>query len=786
VPATKITDPGGSNGAILLRSGGSWAQLAIGSTGQQLQVRSDGTLKHTSQKSVPVFVFGAVADAVNATDGAMTSGSTTLTVSGVTSAHIGMSIVVHGAGASGAPLKTTIAPGTTTGSAVLSASASTTVSGTEVTWGTDNSAAFQAGSNANVMVDVPDGNYLVLSGIAPDSTPRALRYSGSGKGRTTIYFPGDVDSLARCAANYATAINVTSNVAVGDSTLQLTSTTTLRKGDVLRLRSEGAWDSTLTDTSVTPKKGEWVRIASVDSSTQVTLASPTDDSYLTADTARVDKMTFNRGSLVENITFHNCTPDYSSTRGGVLDIRQSQGALIRNCTFEQGVGAQVLFYEAIDSEVQNCKFVDGYAVSASAGIALGYGVLFNSNSFNCWVRDSIVLRGHGVCTTSAGTSNYGVPRHCGAIKCTAIWPYNQPFHTHEQGRYIKFINCTVQGGAGTTAGGFVDGVGCYAKDMLVDGMVIENLPHNAINVQHHGERCTIRNVFIRNCAGGIDINEKDCRVENPDIANIVAAAAPGDVHAGYGVRIRDVTGAIIKGGVISDVAGAGIVNGDSTDSAIGSDVLLRNTGGYGLYHEQNPVSAKWQNMRSVNTASGLTNKLDSIVGMRNAFIAPTGPGFPVNASSAAVAANKMYWDRWEAPCDMNIASIAFPLDVASGSDDTCAVAILDASGNRLAKSADNVAGKLNTGAGAWVSVPLTANYMVRQGQVYYLAIAFGGTVGAALRLRQPNLPDFMAANLGTGAGQRDQAVTSGVTSAIGAGPHTPTTSVVPFLKAVPA
>ena len=98
--------------------------------------------------------YGAKGDGKIVADGAMTSGSASLactTSSPFASSDVGKAIMVKGAGPSGVTtLVTTITGFTDSGHVTLSASASTTVSGATVLWGTDDTTAFQNAVNAAV------------------------------------------------------------------------------------------------------------------------------------------------------------------------------------------------------------------------------------------------------------------------------------------------------------------------------------------------------------------------------------------------------------------------------------------------------------------------------------------------------------------------------------------------------------------------------------------------------------------------------------------------------------
>src|SRR6266568_6779413 len=84
--------------------------------------------------------YGAKGDGKTITDGAITTGTATLTSAsaGFTSADVGKQITVNGAGASAANLNTTISGFTNTTTVTLATNAGTTVSGATFFYGTDD------------------------------------------------------------------------------------------------------------------------------------------------------------------------------------------------------------------------------------------------------------------------------------------------------------------------------------------------------------------------------------------------------------------------------------------------------------------------------------------------------------------------------------------------------------------------------------------------------------------------------------------------------------------------
>jgi hypothetical protein len=113
--------------------------------------------------------YGAKGDGRTVTDGAMTSGSATLTsaTAGFTSADVGKVIQVKGAAATGVTtLVTTISAFTNSTTVTLAASAATTVSSAQVMLGTDDTASIQSAINA------------------------AVTWARANSGAVTVFFPG--------------------------------------------------------------------------------------------------------------------------------------------------------------------------------------------------------------------------------------------------------------------------------------------------------------------------------------------------------------------------------------------------------------------------------------------------------------------------------------------------------------------------------------------------------------------------------------------------------------------
>jgi len=153
--------------------------------------------------------YGAKGDGKTITDGAITTGTATLTSAsaGFTSADVGKQITVNGAGASAANLNTTISGFTNTTTVTLATNAGTTVSGATFFYGTDDttpianarSAAHSAGGGTVVypFAVYISGNQTLYSNVLDDLCGSTIKLKA---GANTDLFSAQTSSINLSAA----------------------------------------------------------------------------------------------------------------------------------------------------------------------------------------------------------------------------------------------------------------------------------------------------------------------------------------------------------------------------------------------------------------------------------------------------------------------------------------------------------------------------------------------------------------------------------------------------------
>ena len=207
--------------------------------------------------------YGAKPDRTTRTDGAITTGTATLTsASGTfTSADVGKPLTVTGAGTAGVPLVTTISAVTSATQVTLAANAATTVSGASYTYGTDNRAAIQLAltdskTAGRGCVYAPAGSYGV-SGTATCPTDNTIPCALAIAGGTMLMGDGPYASEIYLLAGATDQCNILMNwygSAIGGNDQHITIRDLSVNGNSINQtaanRHEGLWFSHMRDLTV--------------------------------------------------------------------------------------------------------------------------------------------------------------------------------------------------------------------------------------------------------------------------------------------------------------------------------------------------------------------------------------------------------------------------------------------------------------------------------------------------------------------------------------------------------
>jgi hypothetical protein len=273
--------------------------------------------------------------------------------------------------------------------------------------------------------------------------PAGVALKGAGPGMTRLLQYYTANTFIRSVGSLGTAVALTVDATPPNTiTLTMTSTSGLAAGDTLMLRSEAvAYSATGTG-----KRGEYRRIRSVDSATVVTLWAPPRDNYLVSDTASVQKVTFNKGNGISDLTVVNPTPN--SNQQNAVEFAICLDPHVSNVQFESIDSAGVLLTGTFGGDVDGCKFTDQPDRVNFATPEFGYGIDARNATENLTVRGIVGRRLRHLFTTTthhSGTSTvYGIPRAI-TVQGIATEMLGPAFDTHPAAEDVIFSGCVVNG-----------------------------------------------------------------------------------------------------------------------------------------------------------------------------------------------------------------------------------------------------------------------------------------------------------------------------------------------------
>jgi hypothetical protein len=385
-----------------------------------------------------VKAFGALGDAKTVSDGAITSGQTTLTSAsaGFTATDVGKSVGIAGAGAAGASLVTTITVFTNSTTVTVGVAAGTTVTNANVCWGTDNTTAINnAFTTAGVLgatIDFPAGGYI----HATDALrPLALqRLRGEGATVTTFYPMGlNSGNGQNDGIRVTNAWNAYTN---GLTVSDLTVDGTWQRGTAAGMTLQGIHNLALERCQVKNTNGFGIYIASINSSGVLGLGTQwkharIKDMYIT--NSRLND-NFGGGGGVDCI-FDRCWSDAPVTNG--FDYTNMNDVWFHACRVTATTGTPTAF--ASDFGMQGAHYID--CIAAGAGIQYGFTVTDNTASASS--------QGHAFDITYSGC-------HVRSIAVNPFWLKSNGVGQHVDRVTINRCDITSTAAAGIYAQGCQD------------------------------------------------------------------------------------------------------------------------------------------------------------------------------------------------------------------------------------------------------------------------------------------------------------------------------------------
>lgn len=561
---------------------------------------------------------------------------------------------------------------------------------------------------------------------------------------------------------------LTANALPGDQTLTLSSTSSITSSDYLQLGSDAIYsdppDDGVNAVDLTVRRGEVVRVASVDSGTQVTLYGFVRDTYNTSDSASVRMLTFVEGVGVRDLSIINSDPGAHGSAAMMLQFAYCKGWSVENVYLQGADSHGVNVRTSIDGRIHGliCEDFSDDVVNSR----FGYGVGIARDVENLVISDCIFRRvRHGV-TTLGAANERGIPRNILVVGCLASECTHAAFDTHVQGDGITFL-------------------GCRAQNCPAPGFHLRSPNTHVIGCST--DWCAT-GVFVQRCAHGSTVKGSTFR-------HIVRVGTEGGTE-GYGARINRAARVVVEGNEINGTERQAIFVGGHADGtptptirnnriinpnqdATGRAAYEETTGVSGSVIDGNEIRAYASGSAEVLSTGAITDAI-SIVSTNTGYeitgnkvkgqsgqiidlngatpgyidnnrdLAIPAPGYPrdalmasaqglaaqnfdrqgINGNSALVDGT-VYYAGLAIPAGTRVSNIVVSVGIAGSSITTAEVALINKDGTRLA-----VSGNVNSdfeSAGP-TQIALSAAHDVEVSDFYYAAIfCTGGTMPQVAR-----------------------------------------------------
>lgn len=263
---------------------------------------------------------------------------------------------------------------------------------------------------------------------------KSLQIRGAGMLRTKINrttYLADFIFAGTRGAN----VNLISDAAKSTWVLNV-STTGLVANQYVRIKSNDQPPAT----NVNGRRGELVRIKSVDSPTQITLWSPLEDAYPVASVANIAPITFIEAPLMSDMGFTQPGPMAPENSRGYVRYIWCRAGRFENIYAEKGDAFAFDVYGNISTVADRLSMWD-FVSDLSLGYA-GYGVVARGPTRSLIVSNSYMRGGRNLFTT--GSESDGMPSHNLVSNCIATEMTAPAFSVHADSRYTTFDTCLAQ------------------------------------------------------------------------------------------------------------------------------------------------------------------------------------------------------------------------------------------------------------------------------------------------------------------------------------------------------
>ena len=339
-------------------------------------------------------------------------------------------------------------------------------------------------SSSNVLIDGSSKTYKITAPIAV--TTQNITVQNMTIDMSAVPAQPGNDFIVKFEGTQGTAVNLTSDLLANTNVVRVSDTSTFVVEGYVWLQSNTAFWSTL-------PLGQYAKVKSIDSPTQLTLYDNVLYDFTTISSGRIAPINTKKNLIFTNITFIGAQANIQAA----LYLNLCEDIVVRDCSFNSVDYTCVYVSRCVNfvADAVQCRY--------SRATGLSYGIVFVNGCFGGTVTNGYSEDQRHYVATGSESAKGGVNLYLTVSNNHIFAARNAGIDAHPTTDFYSIIGNNIEIAAGLT--GTLDGIICQGLNCIISNNTVVNSTRHAIFHQmlpNIGSGSTIiSNNTIRNGGG---------------------------------------------------------------------------------------------------------------------------------------------------------------------------------------------------------------------------------------------------------------------------------------------
>jgi hypothetical protein len=396
-------------------------------------------------------------------------------------------------------------------------------------------------SSSNVVIDGSSRTYKITAPISV--TTQSIAVQNITIDMSTVPAQPGNDFIVKFEGTQGTAVNLTANLNANTNIVTVGNTASFSVDQYVFIQSNELFWSTITT-------GQYGKVKSIDSSTQITLYDNVLYDFTTANTGRISPVTTKDNLIFNNVKFIGAQANIQAA----LYFSLCADIHVNDCTFNDVDYCCIYVSRCVNVVVNStqCRY-------SRASIGLSYGVVFLDGTYNGTVTNGYSEDQRHYVATGSATSQGGVNLYITVANNHITAARNAGIDAHPPTDYYTVTGNTIEQASGLT--GTLDGIICQGLNCVITNNTVVNASRHAIFHQMFPNVSSgstiIANNLIRN-GGASSATDTGINIANQTTgaATLSGVCVTGNVIEGeneFHILVTSITGSISNVAITGNV-----------------------------------------------------------------------------------------------------------------------------------------------------------------------------------------------------------------------------------------